>query len=367
MNICPFCKEEIPEDIKVCPACGESIKRQQGVNIKLSLKIIILLGIFLILLVVGFGFITIRNNDIKEARVLIPRYESVDPEDNTMDMKNTLETMQTQETIYKNYLKDKHFQTSKDIVLLSLLRNLEYYVQVFNISAYRQEDYDYNDSLSLFNQKLNLGYPVCIQGVQITPVIGQNRNYPSFNISKVNITSPKSPFVKLVDAGEGYFEAEVNYKYFYDNYTENLSSTLQDYLKIKLQEQKDLKDCSYLRDGYVSVGMRELKEWIIAWQEFIEKYPEFMSNDVIIKNIQKYTYDFISSGEFFNFYDNESLNKKYIAEYESFLRLSKPNTEAYKMVSGAYKILKSNNFKNSEEYKQYIYNACNKYEIPPRH
>ncbi len=56
MKICPFCKEEIPEEAIVCPVCSETLKNVENVSNKTAFNIIAVIIIAMVLSIIAIIF-----------------------------------------------------------------------------------------------------------------------------------------------------------------------------------------------------------------------------------------------------------------------------------------------------------------------
>ena len=73
---CPYCKEVIEQDSKVCPVCGETLTKSVNIKIKLGVKAYISIAIILVILLGTLGILTARADDIKSAYTVIQNNSS---------------------------------------------------------------------------------------------------------------------------------------------------------------------------------------------------------------------------------------------------------------------------------------------------
>lgn len=266
------------------------------------------------------------------------------------------------EVIMKNYISKIHLTKNKDKVFEIYYNNLIGICNLFNKLIWREEDAE--SSITSFNSQLNEGNPAFFGNVYSDDEI--NKTYirimptmkiePVYNrkiIDTLNITYPQVPFIKMVYAGEGYFESSINYKYLNEKYSSFLSKSFKDFILLKQEEEKFLDGNAYYIDATVSLSKKQLLDLIISWQKFRENYPNFKQEDVT-KTLKIYTSDFMcgsdnSFGFTFDYLDNRLLPEAKKA-YEEFLSSVNPKTKEYNIVKTCYNILKEHNYKATNEF-----------------
>jgi len=347
---CPYCFEEIPTNTKVCPACGEQLKK--NVKIQIDKKILIMLAslIFIFLVILGTigSFLILEYGAYKET-VLRFTISQKDTIKNYNLLYDTLSEINNKEKFFKEYISKKHLQKNKDMAFNAFYNMLLESASIFNEVNW---NYEYDEQISYFNPTLEkgdwdiFGYEI-ERSIKVVPLMKKDEY--GEHIDEVKITSPKVPYIKLVYCGEGLIGAEVDYNYLYETYSKYLSAPWSDFLKIKAKEQKDMNGGSYYQDAALTPSMHNLMEWIMAWQDFRQKYPKFMS-DKIEEYLVRYTSDFMSNlyGTF-NLLD-EKLYPEAQKAYEEFLKKVNPNSKEYKAVDKCYTVLKEHNFKRTNEF-----------------
>ncbi len=377
---CPYCNEEIPANLRVCPACGEVLKQQ--VNIRVNKKVLITLCstllVLFVLIGVSIGILSYEAKsvnainhevfillDAKVKALLDVNKEGIKSFDNLYDV---LTEFSQKEAMIKKYLAQPHLQINKDRAFIIYYKAIEAVCEGFNDINYSS---DYRYSISSFNSTLNSGYADAFgyeleKSIRIVPIMYKPSEYNgSYNhIKALKITKPQVPFIKMSYAGEGYFEAEINYKYLCDEYSKYLSSDIKEYLSLKQKEEQELDNHIYYKDGAIGVTRTVLTDWIISWQNFRDKYPKFRIEN-INEMLNFYTADFINSLYTTFDYDNSLLPtaKKDITfgydnsllptakkDYETFLQKVNPKTPEYKAVEKCYSILKEHGFKYTNEF-----------------
>lgn len=252
--------------------------------------------------------------------------------------KNYPKNTKKQDKLYSEYLK----QLQRYSELLN--KNLDFFTPSMPVD---------NNGLSL-NSKDNVSYRIQFK----------NTVYREFVSGE--ISNPNCPALKLVYAGEGTLITVLNYSYLANNESK-LGFAIQDYLKLRAKEQKVLGNNDYVLDGYLSVSMSTLTDWIIMWQKFLEENPRFYLKDVVEQDIHKYTFDFATHERLFDFDDVATKEGK--KEYQAFLNKVNPKTESYKFVKKCYDLLEMDNFKNSANslYHKEVDMYKNKYNLEYRH
>ncbi len=280
---------------------------------------------------------------------------------NYNDICKLLIKQKQKEVIMKNYISQIHLTNNKDKVFEVYYSNLIGICNLFNKLIWQDEDVE--NSISSFNSQLNKGNPAFFGNVygdeinktyiRIMPTMKIEPVYKRKLIDTLNITYPQVPFIKMVYAGEGYFESSINYKYINENYSSFLGKPLKDFILLKQKEEKFLDGNAYYLDATVSLSKKQLLDLIISWQKFRENYPNFKQEEVT-KTLKIYTSDFMcgsdnSFGFTFDYLDNRLLPEAKKA-YEEFLSSVNPKTKEYNTVKTCYNILKENKFKATNEF-----------------
>lgn len=368
---CPYCKEGIEEGLGVCPACGESLQSKIfNLNIQLSknCKKYLLIAISALLVLFGIAQIVLRYENLYyQGTVSYFEEFNVSHVANFSGMYSTFTKLQSHEKdILIPYLESKHLISNKDKVFLAYYNNLLSCLNKFNdINSNNENSYGMGYYLEYSNQKLANGKPAMIgdeygRKMQFTPVMEKTHDEYSgdyMRIKEIKITDPEVPLLKISYAGEGVFDAELNYNYLSKTYSEYLGAAWKDYLSLKAKEQKDLNCGTYYQDGAINPSMSTLTEWIIAWQNFKKKHPKFMT-DKIEKDLKRYTRNFMErTYGTFNLSD-DSLLPEAKKSYEEFLKKVNTNSNEYRAVNKCYSILKTNGYKFSDEF----YSCVNEFE-----
>jgi len=137
--------------------------------------------------------------------------------------------------------------------------------------------------------------------------------------------------------------------YLYNIFKSRISNEMTEYLRISSKEIKE----GFLNDGGLTISFENLYERIITWENFINKYPEFLLKKEVEDNYSKYLSTFFSGSDNTPIYEYEpakllpeikKIYEKIIAKNES--------RKSTKEVTAFYNKLKKNNFIRLEENNQ---------------
>ena len=208
---------------------------------------------------------------------------------------------------------------------------------------------------NLLNEKLELAmYELSINRANISTIykdkVGykfQFDNAQNLNFISGEIFNPHCPELKIIHIGEGYFSTTVNYEYLAEHKNQ-LGSAMQEYLDLREKEQSVLKNQDlWLDGGYVCASMSTLTDWIVMWQNFLDKNPKFYLKDKIENDIYRYAYYFVA----YDFTPSAiTMSNESKKAYQNFFNKVKPKSEAaeaYSFVKRCYEMLKMNNYKYS--------------------
>jgi|GEM_PF-1932797 len=155
-------------------------------------------------------------------------------------------------------------------------------------------------------------------------------------------------------AAEGDFYLESDPQYFLQRFGSKLSKAFREYLKLKSVEV----DRHFAQDAGLIISWNELSDRIAAWESFIQKYPDTdYAAEARQEYFERYLYFYVNGLDNSRLYDygtgelKDELKKsyeRYIAEYGD-----QPSGRA---VLEFYNLLKKNNFKETDEVKEYAKN-----------
>ena len=358
---CPYCKEEIDENVNICPVCGEKIyfifRFLDMINHHKKPITIVLLALILLYLLI-FGGIKAYNSISKQMNnptyKTIIEHETISAKDNPLYASDAINILNKQSADLMELLKSKQSKRRKNNVFSTFYENLIYYN---NVVIERT-----GGETSIWNPRFERGKKDFISGLIIEPIMEKDYIGPA----GLKIITPSADYIEFISAGEGYFVTTINYNYIYNTYSEYLDKNWKEYLEIRKKERNDLGDSSYYDDGCIMPSKQKLMEWIISWQNFQKKYPKFKSKEIDIL-LSRYTADFILGYEnsygitFEDYSDNAKLRPEAKTDYETFLKKVNPKTKEYKIVEKCYNALKTHDFKDNKEFSAYLEEWRNKY------
>lgn len=257
--------------------------------------------------------------------------------------------VQNFDEISKKYPKNTKKQ---DKLYSEYLRKIEYYSNLLNnnleLAMYELSVNRTNTSI-IYKDKV--GYKV------------QFDNIKDLNIVSSEVFNPHCPVLKIIHIGEGWFSTTVNYDYL-AKHKNQLGSAMQEYLDLRKKEQSILKNQDlWLDGGYVCASMSTLTDWIVMWQDFLNKYPKFYLKDKIEDDICRYAYYFVVNDFTPTTFTLPDESKK---AYQYFFNKVKPKSEsaeAYAFVKRCYEMLEMDNFKYIENkvFTEYVFTYRDKH------
>jgi hypothetical protein len=129
-----------------------------------------------------------------------------------------------------------------------------------------------------------------------------------------------------------------------------LGSDWKDFYTIRKSENNELFD-----DGVLVITKEELRRRIIAWEEFLNSYPDFPESNEIKAKLNGYASAYLRSQ-----YDFSAEDDKFSAEgiksFNNFLGQDK-NSKFYPIVKSWSELLKENNYKYSDKLEKFSYKS----------
>lgn len=146
-----------------------------------------------------------------------------------------------------------------------------------------------------------------------------------------------------------------------ENFNAYVSDGIKEYLKISDEELRQLGEetGTYLiEDAGVSISWDQLADRIIAWENYINKYPNYPEVSEAEANIEFYLYVYTASvldnTMIFSF-DDKKLTQEVKESYERFIQ-KYSGSKYYNFISGYYDILKNNDYTLNEDAINYLKN-----------
>ncbi len=256
--------------------------------------------------------------------------------------------IQSIEKDIEEYLKDKNnSQKDKEKIYIMYMTNLFFYASYI-------DNFNIDDELSINGFQDWQFYKFSYNGV----------NYVVNNY-KVSFDYPYNcKSIKLADAGEGFLQPIIDAEFQY-KLSLYLDTTWQNYWQIRCMEQTALNgNANIYNDGSRTIKISTLAEWITIWSNFQKQNTKPELSEDIKERINLYinaflkpnVYDYDNWGKYIG---NDNLIVQYPirqltdsgqAEFERLLYNLPKDTYAYKTISKAYNMLKTNGFTTSKEY-----------------
>lgn len=325
---CPFCNEIIDNNSQICSICGEKIpqKSVEFENIKKYKKLVLSIIPIFILSVLFLVSKTIYENCIVEMNN--PEYKSIQaPEtryffQSGLTPKEAIDRMNMESEDLLKLLSSFNFSKRKSNVFGMFLDNLKYYK-------------DFNSDLP--------------------ETIDKEGIYSGVRISKdLKILNPKAPFFKIVDYGEydgrSVRNIEINYEYLDKTYSKYLTNDWKEYLSITNRIKSYGNDWKFDKEP----PMEEVFNWIIFYEKFIKKYPNFYYISEIKEKPKSYINRILIYTSNYSFKQNGELTKIKNA-YENFIKNVPKDSDSYKYIKEVYDILENNGWsKDSEQFETFL-------------
>lgn len=129
-----------------------------------------------------------------------------------------------------------------------------------------------------------------------------------------------------------------------------LGKDWKDFYTIRISENNKLFD-----DGALVITKEELRRRIIAWEEFLIKYPNFLENSAIKAKLNCYISAYLRSQYDFSVEDNK-ISPESIKSFNNFLKENK-DSKFYPIVKKWNYLLKDNDYKYSDKLEKFSYKS----------
>ncbi|MEI6678347.1 MAG: hypothetical protein WCL21_07050 [Mariniphaga sp.] len=155
----------------------------------------------------------------------------------------------------------------------------------------------------------------------------------------------------LVGSSEGNFYLDPQNDYLLQNFGSKLSSGYRDYLTILSKEQK----MRFAEDGEILIPVDSLISRIITWENFMSRYPAFISVKMAQDKYAQYMSAFLAGMDNSRVFDRSTnhLSDSVKVSFESFL-VKYPNSKSSELVEDYLELLKSINFNYSERVDSFL-------------
>ncbi len=339
---CPYCNEEIEDNSKECKYCGEKITfvnraviniKNVFVNNKKNIAIILaIFGICVAIIFAGVNIYKVVQNNMKSPYYKsVEEHEIIEESDSPVDAEYILTKINNQEKDLLELLESKAWQTRKDNVFLTYLKNLKYYNEVLQNNSFGIWDFPENSNTYYIDgityEKINLGSTTDEYGY-------------TYENTKYSILNANAKMFKCTNYGEGIIGVSINMKYLNDKFSKYLSDDIKDYLRIRTLEDEKLGEFAFYNDGALSLNPIDTIDWIIDWQKYLEKYPTSPLKDEVSKSLDMYCGHILYSMYYSMDYSTDKITKEALKTFDEFFKRVDKSTREYKLVQEKYNVLK---------------------------
>ena len=155
----------------------------------------------------------------------------------------------------------------------------------------------------------------------------------------------------LLSSSEGAFYLEPQTEYLLTNFGSLLSPAYREYLTIGSKEQKT----RFAEDGTILISSDSLTSRIVTWENFITKYPDFISIKMAQDQYAQYLGAFLAGMDNSRVFDSVTnrLDDSSKVAFESFV-VKNPEGNSTEVVKAYLELLKSTNFNYTDRVDSFL-------------
>lgn len=155
----------------------------------------------------------------------------------------------------------------------------------------------------------------------------------------------------VLGSSEGTFYLEPQTEYLLTNFGSLLSPAYREYLTIGSKEQKT----RFAEDGTILIPSDSLTSRIVAWENFMTKYPDFVSIKMAQDQYAQYMGAFLAGMDNSRVFDSVTnrLDDSSKVAFESFV-LKNPESNSTEVVKAYLDLLKSTNFNYTDRVDSFL-------------
>jgi hypothetical protein len=150
---------------------------------------------------------------------------------------------------------------------------------------------------------------------------------------------------------EGTYYLEPQTEYLLKSFGPDLSSSYREYLTIGSKEQKS----RFAEDGAILIPSDSLTARIITWENFIVRYPDFISIKIAQDQYSQYMGAFLAGMDNSRIFSPSTnhLSDSSKVSFESFI-VKNPESKSAEVVKAYLELLKSTNFNYTEKVDSFL-------------
>ncbi len=155
----------------------------------------------------------------------------------------------------------------------------------------------------------------------------------------------------LLKSSEGISYIEPGLEFLSENFGSGLSVAYREYLTLCIKEQR----APFAEDGLILIPVDSLASRILAWENFITKYPDFIAIRVAQDQYTQYLGAFLAGTDNSRVFDSETnrLDDKAKLGFESFIAKN-PGSGSSGIVKGYLDLLESTSFNYTEKVDSFL-------------